>query len=1401
MDPCTIDECIDGECVNTPIDCDDMDPCTIDECIDGECVNTPIDCDDMDPCTIDECIDGECVNTPIDCDDGDPCTTDECIDGECVNTPIVCDDGDECTSDECVDGECVYTPGSCTPDGDTTPPEITCPPDIDCTDCEEVVIDFETDGFGVAFQAGQIIDGSLPGLGVTVTTNNFASGHPDLAIIFDSANPTGGDSDLLTPGPHPTNNTAQGLVLVIAENDHDGDGDGLVDNPDDEAARPAGWIRFVFDNEYVAAEVDLLDIEEEETVGVVDFYLDGLLIGSESMAGLGCNSFQTLSFDGGSFNEIKVRMPGSGAIPGLRLTPDCECEPGEPELTDNCDPDPTVTFEDTPGECETVVTRTWTATDACGNSSTCTQEIIFDPCVTVGCECCELDCPAAGTQRYRLGNHPDAELTIREYGLRLDELVDLTGGHDWFTFDFEHPDAAMYADVSDTTIHIYGVAYGGATDDPDYIGLWQVDFLYNDGVGQASGDDDIVVTSPNGSNFGIITMLFGDGETFPLEDFRGSHTYTFRLGDEDDDNGHRGYPGTSGWGWLNHNGLPHVAASDFIFIAFPTDECIGEGECPDDGSIDLTPPVIDCPDDVTVPCDGSTNPADTGMATATDECPDGAIVSYDDRIISGDDGMHHYSHVVAELGPMHHWRLGEGSGSPTADDSMGDLIGMYEGVTLGMTGAIMEDDDTAAGFSGDHVAFEHSSDLELSSGTISLCFKDTGAIETAGLFSKDSNGFDDGGHLTIYTEASRVKVRMQSTSNTYTIESPTISANQWYNLQFTFGSGGMKLYLDGEQVASHWYSGGLQGNQEPFAVGANTWSSGDHTLSGMDRYFGGDIDEVMIFDYQMSDDDVATLHAAVHGGHGGHGGGDPPAPEPTVIERTWIATDACGNTSTCIQTITVESCAPCGAECDPEGDTHDPWIDCPDDVTADCGWTEPSETGYASAWDTCDDDVEVTYEDEFTPGEGCGGTITRTWTATDDCGNDKTCTQTITVHDPSLGPDKVLLVVKNAWDLTYQEDARKDLIESWGYDVELIDHDASQSAFNAALSNVDVAYISETVSSSSVGNKLTNTSVGVVNEEGLLNDALKITSNDWGGYTDNDIDIIDGSHPITSAWSSGVEINIFDDSQEMKVASGSMASGAMVLAYRDDTSNAVVVAVEAGATLVDGSAAAGRRVALPIGNETSVSNFNDNGRELIRRSIEWAAGGAGGGGDGGGAAVTTFTESGDAGSYPGTAITPTGGAGALTLITGSTSSDDPADTYRIYIHDPAGFEAATDGAAMVGGSADFDTQLWLLDEDGMGILGNDDCPFGCPGYHSHLMNPSDDGTGMSIPGPGIYYLAISGYDRDPRNGGGRLFDQETYDEVSGPDGSGGGSPISSWTTNGDRGNYTIALTGASFVSE
>ncbi len=108
-------------------------------------------------------------------------------------------------------------------------------------------------------------------------------------------------------------------------------------------------------------------------------------------------------------------------------------------------------------------------------------------------------------------------------------------------------------------------------------------------------------------------------------------------------------------------------------------------------------------------------------------------------------------------------------------------------------------------------------------------------------------------------------------------------------------------------------------------------------------------------------------------------------PHAWFVTRTWTATDEYGLTSTCDQLITV-------------ADSDAPTLTVPDDVTVECGHLlEPSELGQAMATDTCDSAPVVTFAD--TALGTCPTVITRTWTATDACGNVATLPQIITVED------------------------------------------------------------------------------------------------------------------------------------------------------------------------------------------------------------------------------------------------------------------------------------------------------------------------------------------------------------------------------------------------------------------
>jgi hypothetical protein len=102
--------------------------------------------------------------------------------------------------------------------------------------------------------------------------------------------------------------------------------------------------------------------------------------------------------------------------------------------------------------------------------------------------------------------------------------------------------------------------------------------------------------------------------------------------------------------------------------------------------------------------------------------------------------------------------------------------------------------------------------------------------------------------------------------------------------------------------------------------------------------------------------------------------------------RVWMATDDCGNMSSCSRSISVRDMTPPRITCELQLTP----VDCP----ATPVFTPPMYS------DACDPTVDLTYTDETTLGD-CPNSysVTRTWMAEDDCGNVSTCSNTIAVQD------------------------------------------------------------------------------------------------------------------------------------------------------------------------------------------------------------------------------------------------------------------------------------------------------------------------------------------------------------------------------------------------------------------
>lgn len=184
-------------------------------------------------------------------------------------------------------------------------------------------LEFETDTAGAALVAGQIIDTEWAAWGVHITTHNPAN-HP--AMIFNTANPTGGDFDLGAPneayggpgigiGGGPAmpgyNNAPLGKVLIVAESNNSS-------YPDDSAN--GGTLIFTFDYPVRIDDVRILDIDDVNAAGTIKAYKDTAgvnLIATGKMKGFGDNSVQTVAVNGSEVRRLEIKFPQSGAVASI----------------------------------------------------------------------------------------------------------------------------------------------------------------------------------------------------------------------------------------------------------------------------------------------------------------------------------------------------------------------------------------------------------------------------------------------------------------------------------------------------------------------------------------------------------------------------------------------------------------------------------------------------------------------------------------------------------------------------------------------------------------------------------------------------------------------------------------------------------------------------------------------------------------------------------------------------------------------------------------------------------------------------------------------------------------------------------------------------------------------------
>jgi hypothetical protein len=221
--------------------------------------------------------------------------------------------------------------------------------------------------------------------------------------------------------------------------------------------------------------------------------------------------------------------------------------------------------------------------------------------------------------------------------------------------------------------------------------------------------------------------------------------------------------------------------------------------------------------------------------------------------------------------PASYWKLGDPAGSTTAADASGRGVHgvALSGATFGVDGVPQLGPDTALRTSGSAPAVAGpASSLSSNRYAVEAWVRTTddqgGKLFGFGSSQTDlSTSYDR--HVWLGTDGRLTFGNLQSADHRTVggSRSPVVNDGDWHHVVATLGHSGMRLYVDGVQVDARTDTRRGDNYQGYWRLGGddlNGWSG----TTGVDRYPAADLDEVAIYNYELSADAVAGhFHAAV----------------------------------------------------------------------------------------------------------------------------------------------------------------------------------------------------------------------------------------------------------------------------------------------------------------------------------------------------------------------------------------------------------------------------------------------------------------------------------------------------------------------------------------------------------
>lgn len=222
------------------------------------------------------------------------------------------------------------------------------------------------------------------------------------------------------------------------------------------------------------------------------------------------------------------------------------------------------------------------------------------------------------------------------------------------------------------------------------------------------------------------------------------------------------------------------------------------------------------------------------------------------------------------------WAFFFGDGVGSDGSGNGNSASFWNGATQDNTGRVNLDGID------DYVEIADAPQYALQQGTIHASFTaaagsmdgtrstDINDSSLQALFSRDSQGYDTGGHLTIYLDGDgSIWVRHQSATQDYFIRTAanTVQAGREFDLTYAFSdTEGLTLYVDGIEVGSNVSpvtngdSIALAQNSEPWTLGASQSTSGNGVADVLQQHFAGKVGHFEIYDQALAPSELNTLH-------------------------------------------------------------------------------------------------------------------------------------------------------------------------------------------------------------------------------------------------------------------------------------------------------------------------------------------------------------------------------------------------------------------------------------------------------------------------------------------------------------------------------------------------------------